>query len=956
MPGRHGTHRVLLSVLVLTCLSLVLPLGAQTWTQLAPTGGPPETRAWASAILDPTTNKMIMFSGTHAGSNLNDVWSLSTTGSPQWTQLLPAGTPPSVRLGQSAVYDSTNSRIIMFGGGTAAVGIAPCANDVWVLSNANSVSGTPTWTQLSPTGGPPAPRIYHTAVYNQNSNSMIVFGGSDCATPTSQFYNDVWVLSNANGLGGTPAWTQLSLSGGPPVRLGATAVYDPSSNRMTVFGGYDVAPFSDVWVLSNANGLGGTPAWTQLSPGGAAIPPRDYHSAIYDPASNRMTVFGGVDVGELLSDVWTLSSANGMGGTPFWTQLPSTSIPAREATTTVYDAVGNRMIVFGGISNNGYVNETWALSGANGIGAPPTPVSVTPSSGLGLQQTFALQYADLLGATDLSSVWVWITANFNPAVPSCLLEYARAANQLYLYNDAGTGWLAPATPGAAGTLGNSQCSINMAAATVTTSGTNLTLSLPVTFTAAYAGAKTTYMYAGGSNAVSGWQTMGSWTVPSTSGPPTTVSVTPASGSGIQQTFAFQYADPLGATDLTSVWVWITSNFNAAVPSCLLEYATAANQLYLYNDAGTGWLAPATPGAAGTLSNSQCSINMAAATVAKSGTNLTLNLPVTFTTAYAGAKTTYMYAGGSSLNSGWQTMGSWTVPSTSGPPTTVSATPSSGSGFQQTFAFQYSDPLGATDLTSTWVWITSIFNASVPSCLLEYARAANQLYLYNDAGTGWLAPATPGAAGTLSNSQCSINMAAATVTTSGTNLTLNLPMTFTAAYAGAKTTYMYAGGSSLNSGWQTKGSWTVPSTSGPPTVVSVTPSSGSGLVQTFALQYADPLGATDLTSVWVWITANFTTAVPSCLLEYATAANQLYLYNDAGTAWLPPATPGAAGTLGNSQCSINMAAVTVTKSGTNLTLSLPVTFTAAYAGAKTTYMYAGGSNANSGWQTMGSWNP
>ena len=201
----------------------------------------------------------------------------------------------------------------------------------------------------------------------------------------------------------------------------------------------------------------------------------------------------------------------------------------------------------------------------------------------------------------------------------------------------------------------------MAAASVTKSGTNLTLNLPMTFTAAYAGAKNTYMYAGGSSATSGWQTMGTWTVPAASGPPTTVSVTPSSGSGLQQTFALQYADPLGATDLSSVWVWITASFGPLSNTCLIEYASAANQLYLYNDAGTGWLSPATVGAAGTLSNSQCSINMAAASVTKSGTNLTLNLPMTFTAAYAGAKTTYMYAGGSIAASGWQTMGTWTVP-------------------------------------------------------------------------------------------------------------------------------------------------------------------------------------------------------------------------------------------------------------------------------------------------------
>jgi hypothetical protein len=66
-------------------------------------------------------------------------------------------------------------------------------------------------------------------------------------------------------------------------------------------------------------------------------------------------------------------------------------------------------------------------------------------------------------------------------------NYAGATNQLVLYNDA-------------------------VAASVTASGTNPTLNLPVTFTAAYTEAKNTYMYAAGSSAASGWQMMGSWTL------------------------------------------------------------------------------------------------------------------------------------------------------------------------------------------------------------------------------------------------------------------------------------------------------------------------------------------------------------------------------------------------------------------------------------------------------------
>jgi hypothetical protein len=199
--------------------------------------------------------------------------------------------------------------------------------------------------------------------------------------------------------------------------------------------------------------------------------------------------------------------------------------------------------------------------------------------------------------------------------------------------------------------------------------------------------------------------------------PTTVSVTPNSGSGAQQTFALQYVDPLGAADLTSVWVWITANYGTESNSCLVEYASATNLLYLYNDAGTSWLPAVTPGTGVTLSNSQCSMNVAAAGVTASGTDLILNLPVAFTAAYGGAKSIYMYAGGSIANSGWQNMGSWTVLGASTPPA-VLVTPGSGSGAQQTFALQYADPLGAADLTSAWVWITSNFNVAAPSCLVE----------------------------------------------------------------------------------------------------------------------------------------------------------------------------------------------------------------------------------------------
>jgi hypothetical protein len=113
-----------------------------------------------------------------------------------WSQLFPTGTAPSARAFLPAVYDTTHNIMTIFGGNTAGGGV--CINDVWVLSSANGLSGTPAWTQLSPTGTAPIARYSHTAVYDNTHNVMTIFGGT---TAAQIYFNDVWVLSTANGLG-----------------------------------------------------------------------------------------------------------------------------------------------------------------------------------------------------------------------------------------------------------------------------------------------------------------------------------------------------------------------------------------------------------------------------------------------------------------------------------------------------------------------------------------------------------------------------------------------------------------------------------------------------------------------------------------------------------------------------------------------------------------------------------
>ena len=64
--------------------------------------------------------------------------------------------------------------------------------------------------------------------------------------------------------------------------------------------------------MTNANGLGGSPAWVQLTPGGTAPSGRSYHSTIYDSNTNRLIIFGGNDGASHLNEVWVLTGANGL--------------------------------------------------------------------------------------------------------------------------------------------------------------------------------------------------------------------------------------------------------------------------------------------------------------------------------------------------------------------------------------------------------------------------------------------------------------------------------------------------------------------------------------------------------------------------------------------------------------------------------------------------------------------
>lgn len=584
----------------------------------------------------------------------------------------------------------------------------------------------------------------------------------------------------------------------------------------------------------------------------------------------------------------------------------------------------------------------------------PVAVSVNPSSGSGQNQTFTAAFSDPDGANDLTLAELLINSSLS-ASQACYVRYDRNANRFLLFDDSGASAAGSLTPGSTGSVQNSQC-ILLGNSSVSLSGNTLTMAVSLSFKTSFFGNRIVYLRAVDSSARdSGWQQRGTWTTGTPSPAPAAESVSPSSGIGMSQTFTLTFSDPNGATDITWTHITINSSFSLS-QACYFAYERAANRFYLANDSATATIGTILPGSTGSVENSQCRLSGQGLAAAASGNTLTLTVPLTFKTGFLGTKYIYMLASDAAgHSSGWQNRGEWTVATGNSAPAVNPVSPSSGSGFSQTFSISASDANGATDIAS----ISVVFNSNLSfgqACYFTYERALNRFSLFNDAGTGIQATISPGASGSVENSQCRISGSGLSVQTSATTITLSLPLTFKSGFAGAKTVYVSAVDStSLSSGWQNRGSWTVPSENNSgPNVVAVSPSSGTGSTQSFTFTLTDASGGGNIS----WLHAVFNTSLSTgsaCYFAYERASNLLYLANDPATATIGTLTPGSSNTVENSQCILNGSGSSVSVSSAGMAVTVSLTFKPAFRGTKnvygTTSYTAGG---GSGWRTIGTW--
>lgn len=393
--------------------------GPPVWSALLPAGPAPGARANASGVRDGLHHRMVVIGGSDGSfSPPTSVWTLPFVANPTWTQLPTTGAPPPTPA--VAFYDSLVNSALVFGQtstypysvtfyqlgldsfawtsltvgccGPSGSPLAPVAFDPYtrnLVTWSYGVPGScyrirlnqssPTWEYLY--NNPVGPYSHNgtALLYDARRARTMMVGGT---TGSGIYEADVW------SCGSDPmVWTSevIPLSR----RNGASIALDEARHQAYLFGGNcDTTANNQIDRLSNGlwrMTLGNDAAWQRLPSRGGPLLGRSQASLVHDRLRDRLVLFGGQRVGTMTNEVWTYSLIDTLG----WTRLTITGLLPRQRAShgAVYDSIGDRMVVFGGIDAGNSLSDLWALDfapTAHWERLLPSGVAPDPRAGMGM--------------------------------------------------------------------------------------------------------------------------------------------------------------------------------------------------------------------------------------------------------------------------------------------------------------------------------------------------------------------------------------------------------------------------------------------------------------------------------------------------------------------------------------------------------------------------------------------
>ncbi|CAE7779863.1 lgals3bpa [Symbiodinium sp. CCMP2592] len=276
----------------------------------------------------------------------SDTWLYSLL-TQSWLQLVTSTSGPSPRAGHTAVWDEIQEEMLVFGGEYGTI----LHDELWILSLRQNSWNKPS-VPFSPAG-----RVGHSAVWQSLRRAMLVFAGQ-----SGSLLNDLWAYqAEARTWRQLQSAQSTSSSPEPEPRSRHSAVWDEATESMLVFAGWAGSePLADLWHFNSWH-----QRWSLLEPLGSQPPSRAGHVAAWDPLTMSMLVHGGIrhEDGEssysddlwnysLLLDSWMPMALHEHGLRP----------AARTDHVACWDSHSRSLLIHAGFDAS-YRSDTWRYLG-----------------------------------------------------------------------------------------------------------------------------------------------------------------------------------------------------------------------------------------------------------------------------------------------------------------------------------------------------------------------------------------------------------------------------------------------------------------------------------------------------------------------------------------------------------------------------------------------------------------
>ena len=167
----------------------------------------------------------------------------------------------------------------------------------------------------------------------------------------------------------SPAWTELAPHDAPSARLSQAEALTGTPGQTLLYGGaFDLDFSPETWLWNGTD-------WKLLEPAHSPGPLAG-HAMAFDQARGQIVLFGGQEgvTYTYVDQTWVWDGSD-------WRQMhPAVSPPARYGHAMAYDAIRQKVVLFGGWGDSAEGGDTWLWDGTNWTQAV-TPVTPGPRTG-----------------------------------------------------------------------------------------------------------------------------------------------------------------------------------------------------------------------------------------------------------------------------------------------------------------------------------------------------------------------------------------------------------------------------------------------------------------------------------------------------------------------------------------------------------------------------------------------